>query len=166
MMCVTGAKGTEEARDILSNLFNSASDVDLELMRFMLIEVCVCVFHGFSSQETVGQTDPLACVSRDSEQHHHHHPHQQEQVEQQHQETEKALGEKCEFRESKLGREPLSGVGVEKADDDFQYDEYSDDSHGDTSYSGSEWEAACQDSGETVRVNAGAKVSQSVNNDS
>ena len=118
MFCVV-AKSTEEARDILADLFDNVSANDIETMRYMLIEVCVCVFHGFSSMspDEVTEPSPVELI-----------PKQQTTNE-----------EKQLYRESKLGREPLSVVGVEKVDENFQYDEYSDDSHGDTSYSDSDF---------------------------
>ena len=118
LFCVV-AKSTEEARDILADLFDNVSANDIETMRYMLIEVCVCVFHGFSSMspDKVTEPSPVELI-----------PKQQTTNE-----------EKQLYRESKLGREPLSVVGVEKVDENFQYDEYSDDSHGDTSYSDSDF---------------------------
>jgi hypothetical protein len=112
------AKNTEEARDILANLFNCASKDEIETLRYMLIEVCVCVFHGFSSSSPTKEPDAVSLVSKPEEE--------------------------VAYRESKLGKEPLSVVGVDKADEDFQYDEYSDDSHGDTSYSDSDFGAIQQ----------------------
>lgn len=136
------AKDTEEARDILANLFNSASRDEMDAMRYMLIEVCVCVFHGFSStilsqdkdQEVVPKAVDLI-PKQEPNQDHDRSPEQQQQQQPPPPQAEKV------YRQSQLGREPLSvaGIGIEQVDEDFQYDEYSDDSHGDTSYSDSDF---------------------------
>ena len=134
----TVAKDTEAARDILANLFDSASREEMDTMRYMLIEVCVCVFHGFSSasfsqdKDTDKERVPQAVTLIPKQT-----PKQGQQLE--------PSGE--QYRESHLGREPLTlaAVGIEQADENFQYDEYSDDSHGETSYSDSDFGATLQE---------------------
>ena len=60
IVVIVVANSTEEARDILSNLFDQVSKDEIETMRYMLIEVCVCVFHGFSSVSTDKNTEPAS----------------------------------------------------------------------------------------------------------
>ena len=77
---MAGASSTEEARDILTSLFDGSSKEELDALRFMLIEVCVCVFHGLAAGQYSTELESAASSSV--------------------------------YKESRLGREPLSALEV------------------------------------------------------
>ena len=127
-------------------MFENVSLDDHYAMKCMLIEVCVCVFHGFSTHSLDKEMDvvvePTAVELIPKRENGRVSDGVSDEVSDGVSDgvSEVVAGGEV-YRESKLGREPLSTVGIDKVEEGFEYDQYSDDSHGDTSYSDSDFGA-------------------------